>query len=114
VAEAHIVKGFIQLSTEEEQFARVFNRIGPFIAIGDPREALPDLGAVRLYVGNEAWKEKVEALLAHARLVVVRLSATEGHRCRRSEPPSERCRASCASTATGRRSSCHRGCRTSA
>ena len=78
VAEAHIVKGFIQLSTEEEQFARAFDRIGPFIAIGDPREGLPDLGAVRLYVGDASWQQRVEDLLAHARLVVIRLSATEG------------------------------------
>ena len=78
VAEAHIVRGFIQLSTEEEQFARVFNRIGPFVAIGDPREGLPDLGAARFYVGDDAWQQRVEDLLARARLVVLRLSATGG------------------------------------
>ena len=78
VANANIVRGFIQLSTEEEQFAKVLNRIGPFLAIGDPREGLPDLGATRLYVGDGDWKKNVEALLAAAQLVVLRLSATEG------------------------------------
>jgi hypothetical protein len=77
VAEANIVRGFIQLSTEEEQFAKVLNRIGPFLAIGDPRETLPDLGATRLYVSDHDWKRNVEELLAKARLVVLRLSATE-------------------------------------
>jgi len=38
LADANIQRGFIQLSTEEEQYARVLNRIGPFVAIGDPRE----------------------------------------------------------------------------
>lgn len=78
LANANIVRGFIQLTTEEEQYARVLNRIGPFLAIGDPREALPDLGAARIYVGNDDWRARVEALLARARLIVLRLSATEG------------------------------------
>ena len=78
VAEAHVVEGFIQLSTEEEQFAKVLRRIGPFIAIGDPREKLPVLGADRVYVGDGEWKKDVEDLLAKARLVVLRLSPSEG------------------------------------
>lgn len=78
LAEANIVEGFIQLTTEEEQYAKVFNRIGPFMAIGDPREDLPELGATRLYVGDGDWKRKVGELLASARLVVLRLSATKG------------------------------------
>ena len=78
LANTNIVEGFIQLTTEEEQYARVLNRIGPFLAIGDPREALPDLGAARIYVGNDDWRSRVEALLDRARLVVLRLSATEG------------------------------------
>ena len=75
---ANIVRGFIQLTTEEEQYARVLNRIGPFIAVGDPREGLPDLGATRVYVGAGDWHQRVEALLNGARLIVLRLSATEG------------------------------------
>jgi len=73
-----VVRGFIQLTTEEEQYARVLNRIGPFVAIGDPREGLPDLGATRIYVGDGDWQRRVEALLDGARLIVLRLSATEG------------------------------------
>lgn len=78
VENANVVEGFIQLTTEEEQFAKVLTRIGPFIAIGDPREKLPILGATRLYVGDGDWKKNVEDLLRRARLVVVRLSATRG------------------------------------
>ena len=75
---ANVVRGFIQLTTEEEQYARVLNRIGPFVAIGDPREGLPDLGATRIYVGDGDWQRRVEALLDGARLIVLRLSATQG------------------------------------
>ena len=32
---ANVVRRFIQLTTEEEQYARVLNRIGPFVAIGE-------------------------------------------------------------------------------
>src|SRR4051794_31332614 len=41
VADAGLVQGFFQLLTEEEQFARVLSRIGPFVALGDPSESLP-------------------------------------------------------------------------
>lgn len=78
LANTNIVRGFIQLTTEEEQYARVLNRIGPFIAVGDPREGLPDLGATRIYVGDGDWQRRVETLINGARLIVLRLSATEG------------------------------------
>ncbi len=76
-ADAHLVDGFIQLTTEEEQFARVLEGIGPVVAIGDPREKLPTLGADRVYVG-EGWQRNVLDLLGRARLVVLRLSPTQG------------------------------------
>ena len=76
--DTNVVEGFIQLTTEEEQYAMVLSRIGPFVAIGDPRERLPDLGAARIYVGDGNWREVVEALLDRARLVVLRLSSSEG------------------------------------
>jgi hypothetical protein len=78
VAEANVVDGFIQLSTEEEQFAKVLTRIGPFVAIGDPREKLPVLGATRHYVRDDEWRQDVEETLYTARLVVLRLSTTKG------------------------------------
>ena len=78
IENANVVRGFIQLSTQEEQYAKIFNRIGPFVAIGDPRDGLPDLGAARIYVGDGDWKTKVSEFLAKAQLVVLRVSWTEG------------------------------------
>jgi len=80
VAGAGVAQGFFQLLTEEEQLARVLNRIGPFVAIGDPKDSLPDLGAARLYVGSDQWKERVIELLARASLVVMRVATTEAVR----------------------------------
>ena len=53
--------------------------IGPFVAIGDPKEKLPDLGAARLYVSDE-WREVVIELLARVSLVVMRVATTEAVR----------------------------------
>jgi hypothetical protein len=77
VADAGVAQGFFQLQTEEEQLARVLNRIAPFVAIGDPRESKPDLGATRIYVGSDKWKQRVIELLDHASLVVMRAADTQ-------------------------------------
>jgi len=63
--------------TDEEQLATVMNELGPFVAIGDPREALPDLGADRIYVREGDWQKRVQELLRDACLVVLRAGTTE-------------------------------------
>ncbi len=63
--------------TDEEQLAAVMNEFGPFVAIGDPREALPDLGADRIYVREGDWQKRVQALLKDACLVVLRAATTD-------------------------------------
>jgi hypothetical protein len=63
--------------TDEEQLAVVMNELGPFIAIGDPREALPDLGADRVYVGEGNWQQRIQDLLRDACLVVLRAATSE-------------------------------------
>ncbi len=64
--------------TEEEQIAYVMNGIGPFIAIGNPRDELPDLGAARVYLGDNEWQRTVSVLTSHAQLVVLRAGGTPG------------------------------------
>jgi len=64
--------------TEEEQLAMVMNEIGPFVAIGDPREVEPDLGAARIYVRGENWQLRVSDLVSRARLVILRAGTSEG------------------------------------
>ena len=53
---------------------------GPVIAIGDPRDPVPPLGAARVFVpgpGNE-WQDVVRSLVESAQLVVMCPSDTEG------------------------------------
>lgn len=63
--------------TEEEQLARVMRDVGPLVAIGAPGESLPELGAARLYVGND-WREVVHSLTTRSRIVIVRLGRSAG------------------------------------
>jgi hypothetical protein len=64
--------------TEEEHLASVLSQIGPFVAVGRPGEALPTVGASRVYLGDEQWQPTVEELLRGARLVIIRTGRTAG------------------------------------
>lgn len=63
----------------QEQFllGKYLSKIGPYVAIGRPGESLPELGASRMYVGEE-WRQKVVELLRRARLVILRAGHTQG------------------------------------
>lgn len=60
----------------EQELAMIMNRVGPVVAIGKPGESLPELGAARLYVGDDEWQAKITDLMKQARLVVIRAGAT--------------------------------------
>ncbi|MBW8890588.1 MAG: hypothetical protein JF616_22775, partial [Fibrobacteres bacterium] len=64
--------------TDEEQLATVVQEIGPFIAIGDPREKVASLGAARIYAREGGWEGKVLELVAKARLIILRAGTSEG------------------------------------
>ena len=51
-------------------------RVGPVIAIGKPGERLPQLGAARLYVDDDHWRDTIDDLMAESALVVVRAGDT--------------------------------------
>ena len=67
-----------ELMTEEEILAHILNDFGPMVTIGRPGEDLRQLGAARMYVSDQEWREKVSSLIQCARLVVLRLGQTEG------------------------------------
>lgn len=62
--------------TQEEVMVSAFNQFGPVIAIGQPYEDFPMLGATRFQSGN--WREDVTELLQTARLVIVRTADSDG------------------------------------
>jgi hypothetical protein len=64
--------------TYEERLARTLRKIGPFVAVGDPTEGLPLLGAARVYAADEDWQETVGELTARAGVVLVHAGESEG------------------------------------
>lgn len=67
----------IQAPTFEEQISKDFKNFN-LVAVGRPKEELPELGANRLYISNELWKEQVSLLIDKASIIIVKPSFTEG------------------------------------
>jgi hypothetical protein len=63
--------------THEQRLARTLRDVGPFVALGDPTEELPALGAARMYSADEGWQMEVEHVSARAGIVL--LQAGESH-----------------------------------
>lgn len=64
--------------TYEERLARTLRDVGPFVAVGDPTESLPQLGAARVYAPDETWHETVDELSRRAGVVVLQAGEGEG------------------------------------
>ncbi len=62
----------------EERLVEGLRRIGPVLALGRPGEREPELGAARLYVENEHWKEAIIYLIQESRAVVAIVGRTKG------------------------------------
>jgi len=67
-----------QLRDHEEALARIFSGIGPFLAIGDPSDPVPQLAAWRDYLPDDAWQDVVLRRLASCQLAVLVAGATPG------------------------------------
>ena len=76
-----------RITRYEELLAFAFRQIGTFVAIGAPKEALPKLGAARIYTAmpdpagsedEEIWKIEVERQMAGARLILLHIGESEG------------------------------------
>ena len=58
--------------------ARTLRKVGPFVAVGDPTEELPLLGAARVYAADEEWQMTVDELTARAGVVLLQTGESEG------------------------------------
>lgn len=70
--------GFVLPDDMQRGFARVMNRIGPFVALGRPGEDLPGFGASREYVANDRWQSTIRDWMRRAALIVVWARPPEG------------------------------------
>jgi hypothetical protein len=64
--------------SHEQRLARALRKVGPFVAVGDPTEDVPELGAVRMYAADEDWQVKVGELSARAGVVLLETGESEG------------------------------------
>ncbi|TQF02357.1 transferase [Kitasatospora acidiphila] len=68
----------VNIHSREEQLAAVLGAVGPVIAVGDPEEPLPLLGAARFYLPRDDWQPTVLRLMELSQLIVLRLGFGEG------------------------------------
>jgi hypothetical protein len=64
--------------TYEERVAHTLRDVGPFVAVGDPTERLPQLGAARVYAADDDWQETVDELTARAGVVLLQAGESPG------------------------------------
>ncbi|MFC4337005.1 hypothetical protein [Salininema proteolyticum] len=69
---------FIPTLTQEESLVEALSPAGPVVAIGNPKENLPRLGAVRMYCSGSDWQATVADMIGKARLTVISIGAGEG------------------------------------
>jgi hypothetical protein len=64
--------------TYEERVSHTLRNIGTFVAVGDPTERLPLLGAARVYAADDDWQETVDELTARAGVVLLQAGESPG------------------------------------
>lgn len=61
----------------EQSVADRFNDLGPLIAVGEPGEKLPHIGAARVHLKDDEWQDAVIGWVGDARLIVMIAGPTE-------------------------------------
>lgn len=62
----------------EEKIACTLKEFGPFVAIGNPEEHLPELGANRIYASDEEWQDEILRLSKKAQIIILGAGITKG------------------------------------
>ena len=60
----------------ESRLADHFQALGPFIAVGEPKDKAPHLGAARAQLSDEAWQGSVLGWIANSRLILIMAGGT--------------------------------------
>jgi hypothetical protein len=61
---------FIDYSLEA-RLSNHFTHFGPFIAIGSPKDTVPQLGAARLLLSDDEWQQRVMKWISEASLIIM-------------------------------------------
>lgn len=60
----------------ETRLAAHFSKIGPFIAIGNPKEKTPEIGAARALLSDDQWQARVIDWMDRSRVIVLMSGVT--------------------------------------
>ncbi len=63
-------RAFLDFSLET-RLSNHFNHFGPFIAIGSPKETLPEPGAARVLLSDSEWRPRIMTWMSKASLIIV-------------------------------------------
>jgi hypothetical protein len=55
----------------ETRLSNHFSHFGPFIAVGDPYETTPQIGAARAHLSEQEWQTKVVGWISEANIIVL-------------------------------------------
>jgi len=61
----------------ETRLANHFHRFGPFIAIGSPKETVPQPGAARVLLSDDEWQSRVLGWMKDANLIIMYCGTTQ-------------------------------------
>jgi hypothetical protein len=61
----------------EEAMSSFLSDYGPFVAVGEPGQTLPQLGAARAYLTKDDWQSAVQRWIGQASFIVMVAGATE-------------------------------------
>ncbi|MEV6239292.1 hypothetical protein [Lentzea sp. NPDC051838] len=87
-----LAAGLLSIHSREEHLIGALNAFGPVVAVGEPGEQLPYLGAARFYLPGDDWQKGVLELMELSQLIVLRLGDGDGvwwevEQARRTQPP---------------------------
>jgi hypothetical protein len=71
------IEGRVKVAFEEVIVDHLW-RQGPVVAVGQPGDNLPPLGAARDYISDETWQQTVEQWMIQARMIAVVVGRTRG------------------------------------
>lgn len=71
------MKNLVRRRRLEEAVSAQLSAWGPFIAIGQPGEELPDLGTFRAYFKDDEWQKAIVNWVCDCKLVVRILGMTD-------------------------------------
>ena len=74
------VYGKFRRKTIDESVRQRAERVGPFVAIANPRTSLPRLGAAQAYFSNDTWQTAISRWVQMAEMIIMVAGRTDGIR----------------------------------